>query len=137
MRGIFLLLAGVAVASCSTTAQPPMRTVEGQQKLERILAGKVAGPPVSCLPSYRANDMVAIDEDTVIFKQGSGRAYVAHLQGGCNNLGRAPYTLLTRQVGTLGLCHGDIATVVDPINGFTVGSCVFGDFTPYTGPVNG
>lgn len=133
MRGISLLLIGAGVAGCSTAAEQPMRSSQNQAKYERLLAGKVAGPPVSCVPSYRANDMIVIDENTVIFKQGGGsRLYVANMQGGCSNLGRFNYTMVTRQVGASGLCRGDIADIVDPTNGFLVGSCTFGQFTPYS-----
>jgi hypothetical protein len=133
MRSIPLLLIGAALAGCSTTAQPPaMRSAQSQAQFQRFLAGKVAGPPVSCLPSTRANDMTVIDEDTVIFRQSSSHIYVGHMAGGCNMLGQPGYALLTKQVGSSGLCHGDIASVVDTHSGFTVGSCVIGDFIPYS-----
>jgi len=137
MRGISLLLIGIAVASCSTTAEPPaMRSAQAQDQFQRLMAGKIPGPTINCLPSYRADDMTVIDENTVIFRQSSSHIYVGHMQGGCSNLGRPGYALMTRRVGSSGLCHGDIATVVDTHSGFTVGSCVIGDFTPF-GPANG
>ena len=133
MRRISLLLIGAAITGCSTTAQPPaMRSAENQAQFQRLLAGKVAGPPVTCLPSTRANDMTVIDEDTVIFRQSGSRVYVGHMAGGCSMLGQGGYALVTHQVGSSGLCHGDIATVVDTRSGFTVGSCVIGDFVPYS-----
>jgi hypothetical protein len=131
MRGLSLLLLGATLAGCAATAEQPTRSASKQEEYQRLIAGKVAGPPVSCLPEYRANDMIVIDESTVVFKQGGNRLYVAHMPGGCSNLGRAPYTMVTRQVGSQGLCRGDIAQIVDPVNRITVGSCVFGDFTPY------
>ena len=138
MRGISLLLMGAALVGCSTTAAPPaMRSAQSQAQFQRLLAGKVAGPSVSCLPSTRANDMTVIDEDTVIFRQSGNHFYVGHMQGGCSNLGRPGYALLTKQIGSSGLCHGDIATVIDTHSGFTVGSCTIGDFIPYSGPAHG
>jgi hypothetical protein len=131
MRGIFLLLIGAGLASCATEPQQPMHTAQSQQRYAQLLAGKVAGQPQSCLPSYRANDMVVIDESTIAFKQGSQRVYVNHMQGGCTNLG-GPYTLVTHGFGGQGLCRGDVAQVVDIRNRFAIGSCVFGDFIPYT-----
>jgi len=136
MRGIALLLIGGGLVGCSTTVaqqQPPIRSVKAQQEYERLLAGKVAGPPVSCLPSYNQNDMVVVDENTIAFRNGSSRVYVNHMQGGCNNLG-GPYALVTRTFGSAQLCRGDVGQVVDVTNHFTVGSCVFGDFIPYTRP---
>ncbi len=132
MRGISLLIAGALLGSCTTAPQTmPVRSAKSEQQFQQLLAGKAAGAPVSCLPSYNANDMVVIDENTVAFKVGTGRVYVANMQGGCSNLGRGPYALVTRQFGSSGLCRGDIAQVMDTMNGITVGSCVFGDFTPY------
>ena len=134
MRGISLLVIGAALTSCMTgPPQPPMRTAEKQHQYEQLLAGKVAGPPQSCLSSYHNDDMVVIDESTVAFRQGSSRVYVNHMQGGCNNLG-GNYALVTRQFGSSQLCRGDIGQVVDLTNHFTIGSCVFGDFIPYTRP---
>jgi hypothetical protein len=133
MRSISLLIAGTLLASC-TTAPPPMptRTAKSEQQFQQLLAGKVAQAPINCLPSYNANDMIVIDEDTVAFRVGADRVYLAHMQGGCTNLRpNGPYALLTRQFGGSGLCRGDIAQVIDPLNHMTVGSCAFSEFAPY------
>ena len=127
-----MALAGVALAACSTAPPVPTRTAKGEQEFQRLLAGKVAQSPISCLPSYNANDMIVIDENTIAFRTGGGsRVYVAHTNGCTNLRPGSPYALLTKQFGGTGLCHGDIAQVIDPLNHITVGSCVFGDFTPY------
>jgi hypothetical protein len=136
MRGISFLVIGAALVACSTTAaqqQQPIRTAKAQKQYDQLLAGKVAGPPVSCLPSYNQNDMVVIDDRTIAFRNGSSRVYVNHMQGGCSNLG-GPYALVTKTFGSAQLCRGDIGQVVDLTNHFTVGSCVFGDFVPYAKP---
>ncbi|HEX6741502.1 MAG TPA: hypothetical protein VF079_06885 [Sphingomicrobium sp.] len=134
MRSIPLLLIGAAIVGCTTTsAMQPIRTAAKQRQYDQLLAGKVAGPPLSCLPTFHQDDMVVIDDSTVAFRQGSSRVYVNHMQGGCTNLGGG-YALVTKQFGSAQLCRGDIGQVVDLTNHFTVGSCVFGDFIPYTRP---
>jgi hypothetical protein len=134
MRRISLLLIGGALVACTTTAAEPLaRSVKAQKEYDQLVAGKVAGAPVSCLASYNQNDMVVIDERTIAFRQGRSRVYVNHMQGGCTNLG-GPYALVTKTFGTAQLCRGDIGQVVDLTNHFTVGSCVFGDFVPYSKP---
>ena len=133
MRLISVLMAGAVLASCTTAPPAPTRTADKQRDYEMALAGKVPQRPISCLPHYRANDMRTIDENTILFRNGS-TTYVAHLRGGCNGLGSGSYALVTRQFGTADLCSGDIAQVVDTVNGTSVGSCVWGEFTPYVRP---
>jgi len=133
MRGIALLLVGATLASCMGAPQPG-RSAKAESRFQQLLAGKVAGPAVSCLPSYRANDMVVIDDQTVAFREGSRRVWVTNLQHSCSNLGSGHYALVTKRFGGSGLCRGDIGQVADLTNGITVGSCVFGDFVPYVKP---
>jgi len=132
MRVISVIMAGAVVASCTSGPQPPpMRSAEKQQEFQQLMTGKVAGAPISCLPHYQSGDMRIIDDQTIIFRDGNRRSYLAHMAGGCTNLTSGSYALVTRQYGNADLCRGDIARVVDTLNGFTVGSCVFGDFVPY------
>jgi hypothetical protein len=133
MRGIALLLIGAALASCAAAPQPG-RSAKAEAHFQKLLAGKVAGQPLTCLPSYRSTDMVVVDEQTIAFRDGSRRVWVTNLRSGCSNLGSGHYALVTRQAGGSGICRGDIAEVADLTNGITVGSCVFGDFTPYERP---
>jgi Family of unknown function (DUF6491) len=138
MRVISALIASAVLASCTTGPQPPpMRTAQKQQEYQQLLVGKVAQAPVSCLPHYRSGDMRVIDDQTIAFRDGTNRTYVAHMQGGCSNLSSGHYALVTRQFGSADLCRGDIAQVVDTLNRFPVGSCVFGDFVPYVRPGRG
>jgi hypothetical protein len=120
--------------ACATTAAvQPARSAKSQKQYDELLAGKVAGKPVSCLPTYHQDDMVIVDDQTIAFRQGRARVYVNHMQGSCSNLGGG-YALVTKQFGNAELCRGDIGQVVDLQNHFTVGSCVFGDFVPYAKP---
>jgi hypothetical protein len=130
MRAIPLLLTAAALAGCTTQPPAPTRTAEGQAKFVQLTAGKVPGRPITCLPSYTTNDMVTIDDRTVVFKQGR-RVYVNHLLGECDGLDSGFYTLVTRSGGS-GMCRGDISRVADVRTGTTVGSCAIGDFVPYT-----
>ena len=117
MRSLSLLVIASALAACSTTMEPPTRSAEAEAHLGKLLAGRV--------------NMVAIDDNTIAFRQGS-RVFINRPTGGCANLG-GPYALVVRKPSTR-LCRGDIAEVTDMHNGFTVGSCVLGDFVPYTKP---
>ena len=129
MRTMLVIGFGLALAGCATQSPVPTRTAEAQADLNKLIAGKNAGAPFTCLQHYHSDDMVRIDESTVAFKQGR-RVYVNHLIGACSNLDSSFYALVTKSSGT-GLCRGDIAYVQDVSNGTIVGSCAIGDFVPY------
>ena len=128
MRALPLIPVAAALAGCMTQP-PPTRTAQAQAEFQRLTAGRVAGPSLTCLPSYRADNMVRIDEGTVVFKDG-GTVYVNRLHGQCDGLNSGFYTLVTRSHGS-GLCRGDIAHVTDISTGMVVGSCAMGEFIPY------
>ena len=128
-----ILAAGVLAACTASLAQPYQRTARQENELRRALAGKVAGKPVDCLPSFRSSDMQVVDDNTILFRDGR-RTYVQAPRGGCAPLGSGHYTLVTHSFGGMGLCRGDIARVVDLQNGFTVGSCALDSFVPFERP---
>ena len=133
MRNILVALTAAGLAACSTATEPPVRSAEDQARYLKLIEGRVAGTPMSCLPSWNADDMRVIDDQTIVFGERSNRVYVANLQGPCDNVGQPGFALVTR-TPTSQLCSGDIATVVQTSSGITAGSCVIGTFTPYTRP---
>lgn len=133
IASLTVLASAGLLASCATTGQVEPRSLRAQAELTRWLDGKVAGKVQSCLPNYRSQDMVVIDENTILYRDGARRVWRTDMRGSCNGLGRPGTALLTRQFGGTGLCGGEIAQVIDTQNGFIVGSCAFGDFVPYTG----
>lgn len=136
MRIIPLVIAGSILASCAYAPPPPYmeRSPSGQRAYAELVAGKVPQTPISCLPSYNANDQTVIDGRTLAFRVGSRTTYVMHLSEGCEMLGSGTYALLSRQFGTPGMCRGDIEQVVDTMNHTNVGSCTVTEIVPYTKP---
>jgi hypothetical protein len=129
-----MALAASAVASCTTAPDMTQRSAAKQAELAQLLAGKVAQRPITCLPHRSADDMRVIDDQTIAYRDGGYRTYVTHMNGPCSNLATGMAALVTHQFGSPDLCSGDIARVVDTANGVTIGSCAFGDFTPYVRP---
>ena len=133
MRSIPLLLLGASLVSCTTASPAPTRTAEKENRLQQLIAGKVAGPPQSCISNIttRSNNMVVIDDQTVAFRATGGRVYVGHLGAGCDNIGMGN-SLVTRQSAASSLCSGDIAQLRNLSSGANVGSCTFQEFVPYS-----
>lgn len=128
-----LVAGALAVAGCATAPQRAERSPEAEAQLARLLEGKVAGQPQSCLSSFRTQDMTVIDERTILYRDGSNRVWRNDMLGPCTGLGRPGTAIVTRQVSGGTLCRGEIAQIIDTAAGFTTGSCAFGDFVPYTG----
>ena len=132
MRLAASILIGVSAADCTTAPVQETRSPRAQRELAEAMAGRTPGPPVRCIPRFKANQMEVIDDWTILFRDGR-TVYVQNPRGGCSGLGGGR-TLVTRQFGTSQLCDGDINHTVDLTSGIQGGSCVFGPFVPYTGP---
>lgn len=138
MGRISLLIAASILASCTTAPPPPgaaMRSASGERAYQSLIAGRVPGRPITCLPNYYSNNMTVIDGRNIAFSVGSRTVYLVRLTAGCDLLsGGGPYALLSRQFGGQGTCRGDIQHVVDTMNRMSVGSCSVAEIIPYTRP---
>jgi hypothetical protein len=133
MRSVSLLLVGATLVGCSTYAPAP-RAPDAEAQLQTMLAGKVAGPAVRCIPSHAADNMLVVDDRTILFRDGARRVWRNDLNGGaCHGLSFGGTLVTKREVGTSSLCRGDISHVVTS-SGSTTSTCVFGDFVPYSTP---
>lgn len=95
----------------------------------KLLAGKTAGTPMTCLDTRRYQAQLIAHDDKLAYKVGKGLVFVNQTTGGCDRVSRGDI-LVTRSTQSRA-CQGDIATTVDPTSGFTTGSCALGPFTPY------
>ena len=120
----------VLISTAATAAAPPAGAP--QERLDRAIAGKVAGAPISCISLPRAGSSEIIDETAIIYRQSRSRLVVNRIPGGCPGLTRNR-AFATRTPGTR-LCRGDIITVFDPRAQIPYGSCALGDFVPYEAP---
>ena len=123
-----LLIAGCAPAA--TAPLPPPTPITAQS--ERVLAGKVAGEPVSCLRAIDARNPVTL-ENGVAYRVSSKLAYVQQFNGQCSRSMLRNGFLVRRSTQTQ-LCRGDIASVNDRTSNILLGSCVYDDFIPYRTP---
>jgi len=130
MRRTALLLIAAAGSACAASAMTEPRTAKAEKTLLTELQGKVAGAPVSCLPPFRTNDMIVVDDNTVLFREGRNKVYRNDPPGGCAPMGNVGYTLVTRSTSSR-MCRGEIVQVTDLRSGVVAGSCSLGDFIPY------
>lgn len=125
------------LASCAPggTAEPGAAALTPQQtqRLDKQLAGKVAGEPVRCLPSYRTNETIRISDEILLYRSGGNLVYRNNLKGSCPGLARDSDIMVIRQFGSA-TCEGDFFHLVDRTSGIRGPTCVFGEFVPYRKP---
>ncbi len=130
MRLAPLILTATVISGCTATPPPTAPDMRGQMMLAQMLQGQVAGPAQRCLQNSQTRTLVPVDATTIVYRDG-GTTWVNHVHGLCGGLQSG--TLITKPIGGLGLCDGDVAQVID-FSGMPTGSCTFGPFIPYRRP---
>ena len=130
-----LLTTTLSVAAAAMLVAPAVQAddhadaakTEGQIKLEKMLEGRVAGEPQSCLYMRPNVDLIVIDETALVYKSGS--TLWVNIPRNAEDIDDSD-TLVSRR-STANLCRTDIVTTQDSFNGFFTGSLQLGDFVPY------
>jgi hypothetical protein len=114
----------VLAAGASAAPRPT-----GEEKLQKMLAGATPGTPTSCISLTPSQSSTTIEGIGLVYQRGR-TMYVNRFAGGCPSLNG--FTAVISRTPSTQLCRGDIARIVDLNSRIEGGSCVFGDFTPYT-----
>ncbi len=133
IAAIALPLALGACAAGQRSAEAEALTPDQLAILDRHLGGKVAGEPVSCLPSRSASETIRVSDNVLLYRASGRLVYKNELRGRCPGLARDDDIIVSRVNGP-GPCRGDIIHLVDRASGMQGPSCVLGDFVPYRTP---
>lgn len=125
-------LAGCAPSGTAEAGASAL-TPKQAETLDKQLAGKVAGKPETCLPSYSSNDVIRVSDNILLYRSGSNLVYRNDLKGSCPGLARDSDIMVIEQYGSQ-VCNGDFFHLVDRSSGIRGPTCVFGDFVPYRKP---
>ncbi len=128
MKRIAVTLAALAGVALVTGPAVARERLSGDQKLAKLLEGRVAGTPKSCINTRVNQDSQVIDGTALVY--GHGRTIWVNVPYNARDLDDND-ALLTRQYSS-NLCRQDIVTTFDPHGGFYTGNVFLGDFVPYT-----
>lgn len=107
----------------------PVEMTKGEERLAKLLEGRVAGEPQNCIRQRLNDNMTVIEETAYVYGRGK-TIYVQRTQNP-EDIDRNDALVLRRFNGTQ-LCRQDLVTTIDPVLGFFTGAVFFDDFIPYT-----
>jgi len=119
--------AGLAEEQDGDAAEAAIEMTEGEEELAKLLEGREAGEPVSCI-RHRLNDRVRIIDDTALV-YGRGKTIYVNYTNNPKSIDDWD-TLVTRRFGS-SFCKTDIVTKIDPTSGIFAGSIFLSEFIPY------
>lgn len=128
MNRIALSLAAVAGLALAAAPSVARERMTGDQKLAKLLAGRVAGQPRSCINTMVNRDSRVIDGTAVVY--GRGRTIWVNVPANAEDLDDRD-AMVIRQFGSQ-LCRSDIITTIDTASGMFTGSVFLREFVPYT-----
>ena len=129
MRNIFTpLLLAVAVLAAPATAA---RRDTPEIKLQKLIAGRVAGTPTNCISLSDTRSSEIIEGKAIVYRSGN-RLYVNEPRSGASQLDRDD-VLVTRTM-TSQLCSIDTVQLIDRSARLPRGFVVLGKFVPYSKP---
>lgn len=124
----------ILLASCAPVDSTPAPLTEKQSaKMEKLLKGKIAGEPQSCISNFGNDGLERISDSILVYRPSGGTVYVNTLTSPCPGLASGNDIIVTESFGNQ-LCRNDFVRLVDRTAGFPGPTCSLGDFVPYRKP---
>lgn len=131
MRKLIAALAVSALALSAASSVDAKAKKTGEEQLAEILKGRVAGTPVSCINTWRNDNMSIVDNTAIVYRDGR-TIYVNRTQNP-QSLDWDDILVIRKQTGNE-LCRLDHVSTIDRTGGFMTGVVFLTDFVPYTLP---
>ncbi|MET0282790.1 MAG: hypothetical protein ABW278_16910 [Steroidobacteraceae bacterium] len=122
-----LVVVAAALALASAPAHSQTRAEKNQARLAKMLEGRTAGEPLTCIPGYAANRLEVIEGVALVYNAGN-TLYVAKPTQP-DQLRRDDILVVERYSGQL--CHTDVVRTIDRSGGFLTGVLFLDKFVPY------
>jgi hypothetical protein len=123
-----LVIAAVSALALAGTASAAPR-LKGEAQLAKMLEGRVAGQPTSCIRTWPNDGMKPIDKTALVF--GHGDVIYVNRTTDPASIDEDD-ALVVRKMGiSRELCRTDIVTTYDTASRFTTGNVFLTEFVPY------
>lgn len=133
-KTVSILAACAAVAGMALTVVPAASAKQtaaekGEARLAKMLEGREAGAPVSCISTMRNDDLTIIDKTALVY--GSGKTIYVNRTANPKWIDRDDI-LVTHPTNGRELCRLDSVHTVDRMSHMRSGSILLENFVPYT-----
>lgn len=129
MRKHLGTIAVMAAAAGLIAAPLQAARQSGEERLAKLIEGRVAGEPRSCLPYLGSHSLTVIDKTAIVYKAG-GKVWVnrtAHPE----SIDEDDILVIRKFGSSSGLCKSDNITLADRFSGMFSGVIFLEDFVPY------
>lgn len=127
MKTVLYATAAAALALTGTAASAETAQERGEARLARMIEGREAGEPQSCITTFRSNDLQVIEKVGIVYDAGK-TIYVARATNP-DSLGPWDVPVIKRWGSQL--CRTDMIHTVDRSSGMFSGVVFLEDFVPY------
>lgn len=123
-----VLACGAALGLLGAPSLSASPRLTGQERLEKMLEGRVAGKPQSCIFTPGNNNLTVLDKTALVYRSG-GTIWV-NRPADPHHLDDDDILVIRRFSGSE-LCRTDQITTADRSTGMFNGVIFLGDFVPY------
>jgi hypothetical protein len=127
MKKTLSVLAAVAALLAAPVAVQAKDKLTPQQRLDKMLEGRVAGKPVTCISLSDSHDMVVLNHLAIVYKAGS----VIYVNKTSNPQSLDSDDIQVSTITGSGLCRLDMIHMHERTMGTWRGTLSLEDFVPY------
>ncbi|MFN2099023.1 hypothetical protein [Altererythrobacter sp. MF3-039] len=131
MKALITAIAALGFAAspalAGEDAEPEMS--KGEQKLAKILEGRVAGEPESCITTFGSGNLRIIDKTALVYER--GKTVWVNYTRNPKSLDDDDYMVIRKYGSGSQLCRLDNVTTRDRGGNFFSGVIFLEDFVPY------
>ena len=127
-KHIALATAAFGMLSSPVLADENAQMTRGEEKLAKLLVGRVAGEPQSCIRTLGSRNLSQIDGTALTYRDGD-TVWVNYTRNP-DSIDDRDIMVIDRFSGS-SLCRTDQVKLVDRVNGFLSGILLLDQFVPY------
>ena len=127
-KHIALATAAFGMLSSPVLADENAQMTRGEEKLAKLLDGRVAGEPQSCIRTLGSRNLSQIDGTALTYRDGD-TVWVNYTRNP-DSINDRDIMVIDRFSGS-SLCRTDQVKLVDRVNGFLSGILLLDEFVPY------